>query len=135
MKKVIIAGSRTFSDYALLEKYLDSLIEHPVIIVSGCAKGADSLGELYAKNKGYLIEKHPANWSNITVSNCIIKRNGYGIYNALAGYNRNIEMLESIKNCVDGGFVVAFWDGKSKGTKDMIDIAKKNGIDVFICKI
>ena len=53
MKTVIIAGSRNFNNYELLRSELDKLFNEPFIIVSGGAKGADTLGELYAKEKGY----------------------------------------------------------------------------------
>lgn len=63
--KVIIAGSREFSDFALLysecDKILDGLSD--VEIVSGTARGADKLGEHYAKLKGYQVKQFPADWS------------------------------------------------------------------------
>ena len=65
--KVIIAGCRDFSNYALLAEkcdyYLhDKIQTHEVIIVSGHAKGADTLGEKYAQERGLNIELHPADW-------------------------------------------------------------------------
>ena len=135
MKKVIIAGSRSFSDYNFLNSKLDELITEPIIIVSGCAAGADTMGEQYAAEKGYSVEKHPADWKNLDAPVCVIKTNKYGAYNAMAGHNRNKEMLNSIKENQCGGFVVAFWDGKSKGTENMIRISKDAGIEVIVVQI
>ena len=135
MKKVIIAGSRSFNDYTLLKTELDKLFNEPFIIVSGGAKGADTLGELYAKEKGYEVERHLAKWNDLSVPNCRIKYNSYGPYNAMAGHNRNQEMLNSILENKDGGCVVAFWNGKSKGTENMIAITKKSGVSLHIIKI
>ena len=135
MKKVIIAGSRNFNNYALLKSELDKLFNEPFIIVSGGAKGADTLGELYAKEKGYEVERHLAKWNDLSVANCRIKYNSYGPYNAMAGHNRNQEMLNSILENKDGGCVVAFWNGKSKGTENMIAITKKSGVSLHIIKI
>lgn len=133
MKKVIIAGSRSFNDYALLKYELDKLFSEPFIVVSGGAKGADSLGEMYANEKGYQIERYLPKWNNLNVPNCVVKYNSYGRpYNAMAGHNRNQEMLNAVIENFDRGCVVAFWDGKSKGTENMINISKKANIEVKI---
>ena len=119
--KVIIAGGRFFNDYDLLFRYCEKILSNQkeIEIVSGCAKGADKLGERYAKQKGYPIKEFPADWYNLN-DPCIIKINKFGKkYNALAGHNRNKEMAEYADS------LIAFWDGESKGTKDMIDLAKK----------
>ena len=65
----------------------------------------------------------------------MIKHNSYGAYNAMAGHNRNQEMLNAVLNNEDSGCVVAFWDGYSKGTQNMINISKKAGLFVNIVKI
>ncbi|MFE4571376.1 DUF2493 domain-containing protein [Paenibacillus chitinolyticus] len=113
--KVIIAGSRTFSDYEMLKRKLDSLLtlqpRNEIVIVSGAAKGADKLGERYATEKGYRISSHPADWD----------RHGNS-----AGYIRNEEMAK------EANALIAFWDGTSKGTKHMIDLAKKHGLQVRV---
>lgn len=107
--RVIIAGSRDFSDYDLLKTKLDYFLSkkvadgYKIVIVSGAAKGADKLGERYAKERGYYIDSYPADWDR---------------YGKRAGYLRNVEMA----NAADA--LIAFWDGVSKGTKHMIDIAE-----------
>mgnify|MGYP003533449592 CR=1 FL=1 len=111
--KVIVAGGRDFNDYSLLKEKLESLLKNKneIEIVSGKARGADSLGEQYANEKGYPINSHPANWDE---------------YGKSAGYIRNKEMAEY------ADALVAFWDGKSRGTKHMIDLAENKGLLVRV---
>jgi predicted Rossmann fold nucleotide-binding protein DprA/Smf involved in DNA uptake len=115
MIKVIIAGGRDFNDYALLERILTRLLSktplEEVLIISGGAKGADKLGERYAKEKGIALQVFPADWDK---------------HGKKAGYLRNAEMAK------EGTHLVAFWDGQSKGTKHMIDLARKRNLDVRI---
>jgi len=113
--KVIIAGGRDFKDYNKLKDSCDKILinQNNIEIVSGTANGADILGERYAQEKGYEVKKFPAKWDE---------------YGKKAGYMRNQEMGEY----ADG--LIAFWDGKSKGTKHMIDIANKKGLKVRVIK-
>ena len=68
MIKVIIAGTRDFDNYELLKQKMDKILagkvrnNEEIIIISGTARGADKLGERYAREKGYKIERYPANW-------------------------------------------------------------------------
>lgn len=112
---VIIAGGRTFSDYTLLEKKCDAFFanKQPTSIVCGGAKGADMLGKRYADEHDIAVEMYPADWG----------KNG-----KRAGYIRNWEMLQT------ADALVAFWDGESKGTKHMIEIAKEAGIPVRVVR-
>jgi len=108
--RVIVCGGRDFGDYSLLKESLNHLLSkiretHRVIIVSGCARGADSLALRYALEDNLSVEKYPADW----------EANGRG-----AGYLRNEQMLK-----VANG-VVAFPGGK--GTEHMVAIAQKKGI-------
>lgn len=114
MFKVIIAGSRTFQNYKMLCDYADyklSRIEDKIEIVSGNANGADKLGEQYARSRGYLLRLFPANWD---------------LYGKRAGYLRNVQMAEY------ADALLAFWDGKSRGTNNMIEEAKKRGLKIGI---
>ncbi len=113
--KVIIAGSRNFNDYNSLKNKLDIILKNQkeVTIVSGTARGADRLGERYAEENHHKLEKYPAMWD---------------IYGKKAGYIRNEEMAKFSDACV------VFWDGKSKGTKHMIDIAKNFKLNLRIIK-
>ena len=117
MIKVIIAGTRDFNDYAFLKKNVDYFLQginpnnEEIEIVSGNARGADKLGERYAKEHNLPVKLFPANWDK---------------YGKRAGYLRNQEMA----NYAD--MLIAFWDEKSKGTKHMIDIAKKQDLTVIV---
>lgn len=115
ISKVIVAGGRDFNDYKLLLEKLDYYLERlpDIQIVSGMARGADALGARYAKERGYPLKEFPADWDNLG------KR---------AGYVRNQQMSEYSTH------LVAFWDGKSRGTKHMIDIAKGVGLKVRVVK-
>lgn len=114
MLRIIIAGGRDFSNYNLLKetvnKFLSNYNDEPCIIC-GKAKGADTLGEKFAKEQGYKIRYFPADW---------------GTYGKAAGFVRNIEMAEN------ADVLIAFWDGKSFGTKHMIETAKKNNLNYIV---
>jgi hypothetical protein len=116
-KRVIIAGSRNFcteEHYKRLEAQMDSLILTfglPDEIVSGTARGADQLGERYARENQIPIKSMPADWDT---------------YGKSAGYLRNKDMAEY------GTCLVVFWDGESKGTQHMIRLAGENGLDIVL---
>lgn len=118
MIKVIIAGGRDFDNYQALEakcdKYLCNIAKTERIqIVCGEANGADKLGKRYAKNRRYSVKLFPANWD---------------LFGPAAGPLRNGEMADY------ASVLIAFWDGKSKGTADMIKQAKINKLIVRIVK-
>lgn len=111
--RVIIAGGRDFDDFRFLCKKCMAKLQNKqdVIIVSGTANGADKLGEKFANFMGYEIKQFPANWDE---------------FGKRAGYLRNKEMAEY------ADALIAFWDGKSKGTKHMIDLAKEKNLKVVV---
>jgi len=114
--RVIIAGSRSFNDYELLREQCLSILQekmrtHRVIIVSGHARGADSLGERFANEFSLPFELHPAKWR---------------LLGKAAGMVRNAEMAK----CSDE--LIAFWDGESRGTRHMINFARKRGLEVSV---
>lgn len=113
--KVIIAGGRDFTDLTMMTAKLDALFintaDDPITIVSGTARGADQTGERYAELRGYDVERHPAKWD---------------VYGRSAGYKRNEHMASIATHCV------VFWDGKSKGSKHMIDIAGRNKLNLRV---
>jgi hypothetical protein len=111
--KVIIAGSRGFSDFQLLYAKCEEVLANvgEAEIVSGTARGADKLGEHYASLKGHSVIQFPADWDK---------------HGKAAGYIRNKEMAD-YSDCL-----IAFWDGESRGTKHMIDLATERGLSVHI---
>ena len=118
MARIVIAGSRGFEDYELLEQTLDHILDEQtdsIELVSGHAKGADLLAERYAKENGLPIHIIKPDWK---------------AYGRAAGPIRNRQMLDYAMD--ESPLVVAFWGGKSKGTKNTIDTAKSLGIPVEI---
>lgn len=114
MLKIIVAGSRSFNNYPLLDYTLDKFVQKlkpidSIEIVSGGARGADRFGEKYAKEHGYALKVFPAHWD---------------LYGKRAGYLRNAEMAD-YADCL-----VAFWDSQSPGTKHMINLAIQKGLKV-----
>lgn len=108
--RVIVAGGREFNDYQLLKESLDiifsNLNKEELVIISGTARGADQLGERYAMGNKIKLERFPADWNR---------------FGKAAGSIRNRQMATEGK----ADAVVIFWDGKSTGTKNMLDIAKE----------
>ena len=113
--RVIIAGGRDFTNYFMLkEKVLHKLQRIPdeeIVIVCGEARGADSLGKKLALEMQWEVSSFPADWNK---------------YGKSAGYKRNQQMAEH------ADALIAFWDGNSKGTKHMIDIATAKGLLVQV---
>ena len=95
--KIGVVGSRSFTDYARLEKTLDALDLScaDVVVSGGCPQGADALAVRYASERALELKVFPALWQK---------------YGRSAGIIRNREL---VKYC---DFVVLFWDGISRGT-------------------
>jgi len=109
--KVIIAGSRTLTNY---QTVLDAIAASGFFIsqvVSGGASGVDQLGELYAFEQDLSLKVFPAKWS---------------LYGKGAGPIRNQEMADYAEA------LIAVWDGESTGTKDMIARARDKGLEVYV---
>ena len=101
--RLIVAGGRDFTDYAVLcrvlQDWLARYADGPVTIISGHARGADTLGERFARERGHGLEIYPADWES---------------FGKRAGFIRNSRMV-AIADAA-----VAFWDGASHGTLDTI---------------
>jgi len=115
MIKVIIAGGRDFNDYKLLKdaasKFLHGCTLDDITIISGKAKGADSLAIKLAREYGLDLITKPADWDK---------------YGRSAGFIRNVEMADIATH------LLAFWDGKSRGTRHMIETAKTKGLIIKV---
>jgi hypothetical protein len=85
-----------------------------LVVLCGLARGADLLGERYALARRIHILYYPADWKK---------------YGASAGYKRNIEMADN------ADALIAFWDGKSKGTRNMINLAKERKLVVKVYQL
>lgn len=114
---VIIAGGRDFDDFSFLEKScyksLASYLErgYKIIIRSGHAKGADSLGEIFAKENNFDLQIYKPDWF---------------LYGKRAGIIRNCQMAKDKDEDKPANMLIAFWDGKSKGTQHMIKTMYEN---------
>jgi hypothetical protein len=109
MKALCIFGSRGFTDYAKLCSHVDAVLTHwdPSDIgalVNGGARGTDYLAAHWALERSLPTLFFPAEW---------------GKYGRRAGFVRNETMARR------ADYFVAFWDGRSKGTKHMIDCVRK----------
>lgn len=109
--KYIIAGSREFTDFELMEKVLKEFEISE--IVCGGARGADLLGKMYGEKYNIPVKMFPANWDK---------------FGNKAGPIRNIEMAEY------ADALIAFWDGKSTGTKHMINESNRRKLYTTVIK-
>lgn len=109
IKRIVVAGSRNYENYSEAKKYIEMCIKeikckYTLIFLSGGCRGADMLGERYATENGFNIERYPADWQR---------------YGKSAGLKRNFQIAKSCD------YVICFWDGKSPGTASMISYARK----------
>lgn len=111
---IIIAGSREFNNYQLLENMCDLYTndKNDVTVISGGARGADRLGEIYSTSKGFRLLRIEADWNE---------------YGKSAGFRRNCDMAITAKNYIEY-VCIAFSVNKSKGTDHMINICKRYNI-------
>ena len=111
--RIAIVGSRNFKDRNFVSNTVSKHINNGDCLVSGGARGVDTWAEEIVPilNSGLL---------NFTITKKIFKAD-WDKYGKKAGYLRNIDIIEY------SDFVLAFWDGKSKGTKHSIDLAIKSG--------
>jgi hypothetical protein len=109
--KTIIAGGRDVTEWHHLMEALESYRNDITEVVSGGAQGADALGERYAREAGLPLKRFPADWA----------KNGKA-----AGPIRNREMAAYAQA------LIALWDGKSRGTANMIEEARARSLNVHI---
>jgi hypothetical protein len=112
--KIAIIGSRNFSDWGLVASTLEPYLGKVTLVISGGAKGADFLGERWAKLNDIETLIFPADWDK---------------FGKRAGYLRNTDI---IKNC---DLCIAFWDSVSRGTSHSISLCNKYNKPVEIIKI
>ena len=116
--RITIGGCRDYNNYEVFSEFVSECISkinsENIVILSGHCSGVDEMAEKYAKEKGYELEIYPADWKK---------------YGKAAGPKRNKEMVRN------SNAVIAFWDGKSRGTKNLIDLAKKKDIQIKIYNI
>lgn len=118
-KKIIVAGCRNYTDYDEAKNFINFCIKdfkdkYSLCLLSGGCRGADLLGERFAIENNWQIKKYPAEWNK---------------YGRAAGPIRNNKMV------CDSDFIICFWDGKSKGTENLIKSAIKQGKSIKIKSI
>ncbi len=116
IKKIVVSGCRDFNNYDIAKRFIDACIsrvrkEHELVFISGGCQGADMLGERYARENGITIERYEAEWDK---------------YGKAAGPIRNKQMAQVCD------YVICFWDGKSRGTKTMVEFAEQFGKTIRI---
>lgn len=100
--RVLICGSRTFTEQKIVFDYIEQNLSSRDIVMHGaCATGADRLADRACKIFAIPVERYPANW--------VLHGKG-------AGPLRNQFMIDQKPN-----LVVAFWDGESTGTLDTLN--------------
>ena len=117
--KLIVAGTRSFDNYKLLrfkvnQRFLEYgcwSVDWEPEIVSGGAPGADKLAERYAAESKITLKVFSADWEK---------------YGRSAGPRRNRQMAEY------ADAVIVFWDGKSRGTQNMIQQMRELGKPVEV---
>lgn len=109
--KTIIAGSRSITDISHIWRTCANLPWIITEVVSGGARGVDMLGEHFAFDNMLPVKRFPANWTKF----------GRG-----AGHVRNAEMAMYAEA------LLAIWDGYSKGTANMIDLARAKGLKIHV---
>lgn len=112
--KVIVAGSRTVTDAALVAEAIKKSGFKITEIVSGGCEGVDMMAEEHAKRNSIPVHRFPTDW----------KKHGKS-----AGPKRNKQMAEY------GQALVAVWDGCSRGTADMIKKARNSALKIYIHRI
>ena len=113
MKRILICGSRDWTSHNTIKSVLSNYSKEIIVITGGC-RGADTIAENVAKNLGMTVQVFNADWKK---------------YGRAAGPIRNQKMLEEKPD-----LVIAFHENldNSKGTKDMVNRARKAGIEIMI---
>ena len=124
-RRVEIAGSRDFTDFYRLNKVCEWIFAslqisyEGTVIVSGTCKGPDRLGEQFASIHNMEIKQFPADWK---------------LFGKRAGMIRNAQMADYLVDETLGSVLIAFWDGLSHGTKNMISLALDHRIDTVVVR-
>jgi len=120
MTRIIIAGSRGFNDQDLFDNTIHDVLmgyeTDELEIISGGCRGADRMGEEYAEEWGIKCTVFPADWDT---------------YGKAAGPIRNEQMAKYAAEA-DRGILIAFPVGESRGTRNMIELAKRYGLEVSV---
>jgi hypothetical protein len=112
--KTIISGSRNGILYMDVVEAMENCGWTPTEVVSGAARGVDTLGDLWAKRTNIKIKQFIPDWKT---------------HKKAGGILRN----EDMGNYADA--LVCVWDGQSRGSKHMIDYATGKGLKVYVHRV
>ena len=122
--RMLICGSRSFANASYMRDKLCSIFPTTILekttIISGGAYGAGICAELFAHHIGCPL---------------IVIKAGWDLYGRSAGYIRNAYMITTCCNAPERGIVVAFWDGKSRGTKHTISLAEAKDLELHVIRV
>lgn len=124
--RIIVAGSRGFTDHTFIYRKLDHLTRNldEVVVLSGlCENSADMISIDWAEERGWLWESYPAKWEEVDVPGAVVRYRSNGVpYNVLAGHWRNEVMAGK------AGAAVIFIKNDSRGSLDMLSRAEAHGL-------
>ena len=109
--RVIIAGMRDYYNYEVLKEVIKDAGFDITTILQGGASGVDNMAVVYGRENSIPVESHAANWK---------------IHGKAAGPIRNREMA------ANADALIAIWNKKSSGTKNMIEEAKKRNLLIWV---
>lgn len=133
--RVIVAGSRSITDEPLIAYVMGlgmGTLGLATEVVTGCAPGVDAVAAKIAREyrEPFPVKEFPAAWGDINVEGAVVRTRTNGSkYNVLAGHQRNQKMAEY------ADALIAIWDGKSTGTKDMISRMERLSKPYFIYSV
>ncbi len=123
--KTIIAGSRHINDYDIIFKAIEDSGFKITEVVSGAAKGVDSIAVVWGEWHGIPAKLFPAEWDDLEAPGAFVTVKNGRMYNVKAGFQRNQKMADY------ADALILIWDGYSKGSADMLRRAKKNSLKIF----
>lgn len=125
---IAVVGSRDFKDLQLVASYVKSF-DPGTKVISGGARGVDSIAIEAAKRAGLPWQEYKADWEDLSHKDAVIKERNDGTkYDAKAGHRRN-KILAQLADKI-----VAFWDGSSNGTMDTVNLARRMKKEVIVIK-
>lgn len=128
--RTIIAGSRSITNYKIVESAIKESKFEISLILCGDAAGVDTLGAIYGRENNIPVKYYPAKWNDLTAPNAIIRLNRFNRkYNANAGFDRNQLMADN------ADALIAISLNYSNGTEDMIRRAIKNNLKIHIVRL